>query len=92
MGNHAQLGREMIMVLRTKWDVLSERRDALKAQLADVESELVGMLTSELGVACAGCGLWLATEADFAQHFQVTDDRFLNVGRCPAVLALGEGL
>lgn len=32
---------------------------------------------------CAYCGVLLATEADFAKHFIVTDRRYLNLGDCP---------
>jgi hypothetical protein len=35
------------------------------------------------GLTCSGCGTLLPTEADFAQHFTIKDERFLNLGECP---------
>lgn len=34
------------------------------------------------GAHCS-CGEWLETEADFAQHFTISNPRYLNLGECP---------
>jgi hypothetical protein len=65
--------------MRTKWDVLEERLRTLRK----LEREMAGMERTEFGRPCAGCGEVLATEADFARHFLIPDERYLNLGRCP---------
>lgn len=62
----------------TKWDFLSEgERQTLAAQ--------------EFGMPCTKCGQHLATEADFARHFIVSDPTFFNLGYCPNVGNVHEG-
>jgi hypothetical protein len=55
----------------TKWDLLSaEERDSLE--------------NTSCGLNCAGCGMTLATEADFARHFILTRGlQYRNLGDCP---------
>src|SRR4051794_31242759 len=69
--------------MRTKWDILVARRDAIQADLQKVEQELRWLENTSLGTSCAGCGEVLKTEADFAKHFLVADEHFLNLGECP---------
>lgn len=67
----------------TKWSVLEARRDRLAKELAEAEHHLEGLQNTSCNLTCAGCGTHLATEADFAKHFVITDTRFLNLGWCP---------
>lgn len=56
--------------MRTKAEIIpTEQLDALDRQV--------------FGGACAGCGAILATEGDFARHFLIPDERYLNLGLCP---------
>jgi hypothetical protein len=41
------------------------------------------MERTPLKVPCSGCGLLLATEADFARHFILYDRTYRNLGYCP---------
>jgi hypothetical protein len=69
--------------MRTKWDVLVGRRDLLVVALEAANGQLEWMERTTFGRPCAGCGTILATEADFAKHFLIPDERFLNTGTCP---------
>lgn len=68
---------------RTKWEILTARRMELRRALSDMDRTLSGLENTTCGLTCSGCGTVLATEADFAQHFIVTDERYLNLGDCP---------
>jgi hypothetical protein len=71
----------------TKWSILIQRRDELQRQLNDAQSYLDGMEATSCGLTC-DCGQFLATEADFAKHYTVPDERYLNLGSCPIKDAL----
>lgn len=72
--------------IRTKWTILTERRDKLAAELAAADRYLVGLENTPLGIDCAGCGEDLPTEAAFAQHFGIKQfdelNNHLNLGFC----------
>jgi hypothetical protein len=74
-------------VMRTKWDILQERADKLRSDLAAIEANMAWMtevpFTANGAGKCSACGEELKTEADFAKHFLVPDERFLNLGECP---------
>jgi hypothetical protein len=67
----------------TKWDVLVERRNEAQKKADQLQKDLEGLRKTYCGLNCAGCGKFLATEMDFAQHFTIPDIRYLNLGRCP---------
>lgn len=67
---------------RTKMDILIERRDFLREELAKAESYLIGLDQTGCNLSC-DCGTVFHTEADFASHFIIPDERFLNLGNCP---------
>lgn len=77
------------MTDRSKWEILIDRLAQLDQQAADLRAELEWMLTTpikvhdEPGIFCSGCRYHLDTEGDFAKHYLVDDERFLNLGRCP---------
>jgi hypothetical protein len=57
---------------RSKWAILNEQHQKLDR-----------LETQECGLTCSGCGKVLETEKDFAEHYLVPDERFLNLGYCP---------
>jgi len=67
----------------TKWSLLQRQLANLNADAAKLAAELEWMKRTPFGQPCSGCGAALATEADFAKHFVVTDLRLLNIGHCP---------
>lgn len=69
--------------MRTKWEILEERRVRAALTVKTLTEEMVGMMLTELGSPCSGCGVFLATEADFARHFVIPDEHYLNLGVCP---------
>jgi hypothetical protein len=73
------LGRRS--VVRTKWEILQARADRLRKELSELEFSLKWMENTNLHTLCA-CGEMLQTEKDFADHFLVPDERYLNLGNC----------
>lgn len=69
--------------MATKWEILEARRDEYLAQAEDVQRMLDGLEKTNCGLTCGGCGEYLRTEKDFAQHFIIPDTRYLNLGNCP---------
>lgn len=67
---------------RTKWEILVARRDEAQRQLDLANRRLEALENTPCELNCGGCGLLLETEADFAKHFPVYDERFLNLGYC----------
>jgi hypothetical protein len=57
----------------TKWDLLSE------SEQRDYENTA---FTANGTGDCSQCGEHLATEADFAKHFIISDLRYMNLGDC----------
>lgn len=55
---------------RSKWDLLSD-------------GERTRLKMIPFNGVCTGCGTPLETEADFAQHFHIPDERYINLGYCP---------
>jgi hypothetical protein len=54
----------------TKWMLLSD-------------DERIRLEETELDTNCSQCGEKLATEADFAKHFIISDLQYFNLGYCP---------
>lgn len=69
--------------MRTKADVLLEREREMREALTSAQREIEGLQNTEFGRACSGCGEILETEWDFAKHFVIPDERYLNLGDCP---------
>jgi hypothetical protein len=75
---------------RTKWDVLQERLAKAREEVTRQEEVLTWLRntpfkelgTDELG-QCSKCHRVFPTEADFARHFLIPDERYLNIGYCP---------
>ena len=53
----------------TKWDLLSD-------------GERIAYENTDFNNYCSTCGHYLATEADFAKHYVVSDVRYFNLGSC----------
>lgn len=71
--------------LRTKWQILNARRNQLAEELAMLDATIDGLARTNCGLKCSGCGVVLATEQEFAEHFVIPDERYLNLGNCPWV-------
>lgn len=69
--------------MATKWEILEARRDEYLAQAKWVQLALDDLEKTNCGMECAGCGKFLRTEKDLAQHFTIPDTRYLNLGTCP---------
>jgi len=74
--------------LRTKWEILDATKKGLLAAYQKVIDEMRGMEETVFsGGPCGGCGAPLETEADFARHFVIFDERLRNLGECPVEVA-----
>lgn len=75
------------MTHRTKWDIIQAELQLAKEAVAKIERNIKWMeetpFTANDTGQCSGCGEVLATEADFAKHFPVPDERYRNLGYCP---------
>jgi hypothetical protein len=69
--------------MATKWQILQRRRDELAEDLRKAEAELLSLPRTVFGRPCSGCGEILETEMHFAAHYEVPDQRYLNLGYCP---------
>ena len=57
--------------MATKWEILEARRDRHLAQAAEFQRELDDLEKTVCGVSCSGCGEYLRTEKEYAQHFTI---------------------
>lgn len=71
--------------MRTKWEILEARLTELEKEVAKAKHYMEGLENTPCGLTCHGCNTELPTEADFAKHFTISDERFLNLGECPNV-------
>lgn len=78
--------------MRTKWEILEERRDKARRAYESLQAELDGLDRTPcrmLGhegyefLSCSTCGTEFKTEGDFARHYLIDDERYLNLGHCP---------
>jgi len=69
--------------MKTKWEILRQRQIDARADLERIENEMFGLEQTPCKLNCAGCNIYLETEADFADHFEIPDEQYLNLGRCP---------
>ena len=72
--------------MTSKWFILTTRQAQLQKEADALDRDLRGMEHTPCGIPCVECGEILATEADFAKHFEVQDTRYLNLGWCPNVV------
>jgi len=73
---------------RTKWEILEDRMlNAGEAVGYSAWRELRALertpFTANGTGQCSTCGALLSTEADFAKHYLIDDERYLNLGMCP---------
>jgi hypothetical protein len=71
---------------RTKWEILKEREAKAWAAWKAIDQELASLgrtIFKDGDSSCATCGAPLPTEAAFAAHYLVDDERYLNIGNCP---------
>ncbi|SRR6266498_1180698 len=76
--------------MQTKWSILTARAEELERQVrmlardaGEAREQLAELDAMTLDLPCSGCGEMLLTEGDFARHFEVADETFLNLGTCP---------
>lgn len=67
----------------TKWSVLEARLEKARADVKEREEYLESLSRTPCELNCAGCGEFLATEEDFAKHFVLENEVYLNLGNCP---------
>jgi hypothetical protein len=66
---------------RTKWEILKEREAKAWEAWKKIDQELAGLgrtIFKDGNSSCATCGAPLPTEAAFAAHYLVDDERYLN--------------
>jgi hypothetical protein len=68
---------------RTKWEILEARMTKAQKAWEKASQEIIGLERTPFGGSCGSCGAVLDTEADFAKHYLVDDERYLNLGNCP---------
>lgn len=71
--------------MKTKWEILIERRARAKEEFDKLDHQIASLQNTPCNLTCSGCGRELETEADFAEHFLIPDERYLNLGWCPEV-------
>lgn len=71
------------MAHRTKWEILNARLESARAEVERLESEMRGMENTPDNAKCTGCGEQFTTNADFARHFKIPNETYLNTGYCP---------
>ncbi len=75
--------------MRTKAEILLAKRAYLAETLAKLDREIAGLKSQHTGggdflpLQCGKCGAVHETEWDFASHYVVSDERYLNLGDCP---------
>ena len=71
--------------MRTKYEIMEAKIAFLEAEAAKARRELEGLIDTPCDLQCEGCGLVFETEGQFAAHFDIPDERYLNLGGCPVV-------
>lgn len=69
--------------MRTKAEILENQIIDLRAKAEEIEMQLESLRKTPCGLTCSGCRTYLETEYDFAAHFLIKDERYLNLGDCP---------
>lgn len=70
--------------MRTKAAILQSRLEVEELALKRDREYIEGLKETPCNLECSGCGAVLETEWDFASHFVIPDERFLNLGNCPS--------
>jgi hypothetical protein len=70
-------------IKRTKMEILQERMTEAFELAHKLEREIAGLERTNCGLTCGKCGAIHETEADFAAHYVIPDERYLNLGNCP---------
>lgn len=68
---------------RTKWQVLVAKREALQTQIDELDRRMNSLAGQSCMLRCNKCDKLHETEADFARHYLIPDERYLNLGYCP---------
>lgn len=71
---------------RTKWEILEEKYEILVRRAESARLELEGLERAPFQggeESCRTCNTPIPTEAAFAKHYLVDDERYLNLGNCP---------
>lgn len=70
--------------MATKWEIMITRLNEAKAEVERRRADIMALIKTPLhNTQCSGCGKPLQTEAEFAQHFEVSNPQYLNLGYCP---------
>jgi hypothetical protein len=76
--------------MRTKWDILQEKLAKTEADLQAQKDYIRYLENTECvrdeggeHISCDRCRTEFGTEADFAKHYLVPDERYPNLGNCP---------
>jgi hypothetical protein len=69
--------------MRTKWEILQARRAELADELAKLDQYMRGLEGQPCMLRCNKCDKLHNSEADFAKHYLIPDERYLNLGHCP---------
>lgn len=72
--------------MRTKAEVLEQQIVDLEQDLQLKKHYLEGLKNTPCNIRCSGCGKLLESEYDFAAHFIIPDERYLNLGECPLMI------
>lgn len=78
--------------MRTKIEILENRLEIMRNEYVKASEYIEGLKDTPCGLTCGGCNKLFETEYDFAAHFLIPDERFLNLGDCPEVPHQGERL
>jgi hypothetical protein len=77
---------------RTKYEILLSRVLEAEHALANANADLANLERPCLNdrgepMRCTGCGAQFKTERDFASHYLVPDERYINLGACPSSIS-----
>lgn len=68
---------------RTKWEIMQARLNDAREAVENLENEMILLEQRDCEINCSGCGAYFEKEADFADHFVIPDEQYLNLGHCP---------
>lgn len=71
------------MAHRTKWEILTAQLETARAEVERLESYMRGLENTPDTVKCTGCDEQFTVNADFARHFLIPNEQYLNTGYCP---------
>ena len=68
--------------MRTKTEILQERLEEAYQTYLEAQGDLNHLKYTACGLRCASCREYFLTELDFANHYLVPNERYLNLGNC----------